>query len=113
MTTKSRKPFSCGLGPALDVINGKWKPTILWKLEERAFRFGELHRSIQGITEKMLAAQLREMESEGLVRRQDFQELPLHVEYSLTKLGIELNSILHPLANWGKIYAEEKSTADK
>ena len=105
--TKYKKPFSCGLGPALSVVTGKWKPVILWRLQERTFRFKELQRSINGITEKMLFEQLRELEVEGLIRRTEHNELPLRVEYSLTTLGQELNNILEPLAHWGKRYASK------
>lgn len=104
---KHKKPFSCGLGPALSVITGKWKPVILWRLHERTLRFSELQKSIDTITEKMLFEQLRELEVSGLIRRVDYNELPPRVEYSLTSLGEELNDLLDPLAHWGKQYASK------
>lgn len=109
---KYKKPFSCGLGPALSIITGKWKPVILWRLHDKAFRFSELQKSIDNITEKMLFEQLRELEESGLVERIDYNELPLRVEYSLTPLGRDLNDILDPLASWGKTYAHKNKLTD-
>lgn len=99
------KPYGCGIGPAFEVIGGKWKAVILWELHGQARRFGELKRLVSGITEKMLIQQLREMELDGLVDRKVFQEVPPHVEYSATKLGESLNAALGPLADWGDRYA--------
>lgn len=101
----AKKPYGCGIGPAFEVIGGKWKAVILWELNEQARRFGELKRLVPGITEKMLIQQLREMELAGLVDREVFQEVPPHVEYSTTKLGKSLNVALGPLADWGDRYA--------
>lgn len=96
------QPYSCGLGPALDVIGGKWKSLILWEVHERPVRFGELKRRVPGISEKMLIQQLREMEADGVVHREVYHEVPPKVEYSVTELGASLNEALAPLAEWGK-----------
>lgn len=94
----------CGLGMALAVIRGKWKPTIIWEVHERPLRFRELVRRIHGISEKVLFEQLRELEADGVIHRQVFDELPARVEYSLTKAGAALNEAVHSLAKWGTDY---------
>src|SRR6516162_6966529 len=75
------KTYGCGLEAALAVIGGKWKVLILWALRSEARRFGELRRSVQGISEKMLIQHLKEMEADGVVKRRDFKEVPPRVEY--------------------------------
>ena len=92
------KPESCGLGPAFQVIGGKWKALLLWRVHQEPRRFGELKRLIPEISEKMLIQTLREMEADGLVHRE--------VEYSATRLGASLDEALVPLANWGTKYAK-------
>ncbi|HEY1177548.1 MAG TPA: helix-turn-helix domain-containing protein [Phytomonospora sp.] len=92
----------CPIEAAMTVIGGKWKVSILWVLAQRPFRFGELRRSIPGLTEKVLASHLREMEDDGIVRREDFGEVPPRVEYSLTDRGTALNAALRPLGAWGR-----------
>ncbi|MFI6579143.1 winged helix-turn-helix transcriptional regulator [Nocardiopsis sp. NPDC050513] len=99
----TRRPgaYNCGLDAALDVIGGKWKVVVVWALAERPRRFGELRRAVGGVTEKVLAAHLRELEEDGIVRREDFGEVPPRVEYSLTPVGRSLNAALAPLGVWG------------
>lgn len=103
---KGEQPYSCGLGPAFEVIGGKWKALILWELHERPVRFGALKRRMPEVSEKMLIQQLREMEADGLVHREVFHEVPPRVEYSITEVGAELNQALGPLADWGERHAE-------
>ncbi|WP_048645009.1 winged helix-turn-helix transcriptional regulator [Nitratireductor soli] len=95
------QPESCGLGPAFQVIGGKWKALLLWLVHTEPRRFGELKRLVPDISEKMLIQQLREMESDGLVHREVFHQVPPRVEYSATELGKSLDEALTPLANWG------------
>jgi DNA-binding HxlR family transcriptional regulator len=104
-----KKPYVCGIGPAFEVIGGKWKALILWELNSEARRFGELKRLLSGISEKMLIQQLREMESDGLVARKVFQSVPPHVEYSATKIGAALNVALAPIADWGDHYMKQRA----
>ncbi|MFJ3924179.1 winged helix-turn-helix transcriptional regulator [Streptomyces sp. NPDC090022] len=106
MSATSRPGSShCGIDAAMGVINGKWKVLILWALtERRRCRFGELRRMIPGVTEKVLSAQLRELEADGILHREVFDEVPPRVEYSLTPLGDELNEALAPLGAWGRHY---------
>lgn len=105
MAKKNSKPYGCGIGPAFEVIGGKWKAVILWELQVGARRPGELRRLLRGISEKMLMQQLRELVSDGLVQRNAFESVPPHVEYSVTALGKSLNEALGPLADWGERFA--------
>ncbi|WP_307671520.1 helix-turn-helix domain-containing protein [Streptomyces sp. V2I9] len=109
-----RRPgaFVCGIDAAMDVIGGKWKVLILWALNERVCRFGELRRAVPGVTEKVLSSHLRELEDDGIVHREVYAEVPPRVEYSLTPLGLSLNAALEPLGRWGRdhIYRGADST---
>ncbi|MFD5338979.1 winged helix-turn-helix transcriptional regulator [Streptomyces hawaiiensis] len=104
MGTTGRRPgaYVCGTDAAMDVIGGKWKVLILWALNERPCRFGELRRELPGVTEKVLASHLRQMEADGLVHREAYDEVPPRVEYSLTARGASLNEALEPLGAWGR-----------
>jgi DNA-binding HxlR family transcriptional regulator len=96
-------PYTCGLDAALDVVGGKWKSLILWALADAGtLRFGELRREVVGITEKMLIQQLRQMETDGLIHREVYREVPPRVEYSVTEFGRSLNDALTPLGDWGE-----------
>lgn len=99
-----RKIYSCGLEAALDVVGGKWKVLILWALHDETRRFGDLRRTVQGISEKMLIQNLKEMEADGIVTRHDFREIPPRVEYGLTSFGISLSAALSPLCAWGQLH---------
>lgn len=96
------QPYSCGFGPALDVIGGKWKVLILWEVHGQPVRFGELKRRVAGISEKMLIQQLREMEADEIVHREVYHQVPPRVEYSMTEFGASLIAALTPLAEWGE-----------
>lgn len=100
------RTYICGLDAAVDLIGGKWKPLILWELSMGVRRFGELRQALAGVSEKMLAQQLREMERDGLVHRAVLAEVPPRVEYSLTSLGESLNRALEPLGDWGHSHME-------
>ncbi|RPK92433.1 MULTISPECIES: helix-turn-helix domain-containing protein [Streptomyces] len=104
MTRIVRRPgaFVCGIDAAMDVIGGKWKVLILWALDERTCRFGELRRAVTGVTEKVLSSHLKELEDDGIVHREVYAEVPPRVEYSLTPLGLSLNAALEPLGQWGR-----------
>lgn len=109
----AEKPYNCGIGPAFEVIGGKWKAVILWELNNQTCRFGELKRLVVGISEKMLIQQLRELEEDGLISRKMFNEIPPRVEYSATSLGDSLNIALGPLAVWGDNYAKNNYAQKK
>ncbi|MEV7196657.1 helix-turn-helix domain-containing protein [Streptomyces sp. NPDC093510] len=105
---KDSKPYACGLDAAVDVVGGKWKPMILWALHSGVtLRFGELRRHIAGVSEKVLIQQLRELESDGIVHREVYREVPPKVEYSLTDLGQSLNAALLPLGLWGDEHMQQ------
>ena len=97
-----KRPYVCGLEAAVDVIDGKWKVLIILALNQQRCRFWELRRLVQGVTEKVLTQQLRELEADGIVHRESYDSRPPTVEYSLTELGEELNTALGPLGAWGK-----------
>ncbi len=97
-----KKVSSCTLDHTLNMIGGKWKLIILWYLEKSTMRFSELEKSITGISQKMLTASLRELESDGLISRKVFAVVPPKVEYSLTKKGVSLNLVLKELDKWGE-----------
>jgi DNA-binding HxlR family transcriptional regulator len=85
---------------AVNMIIGKWKIDILWVLLGGAQRFGELRRGLPGITQHMLTAQLRALESDGLVRRDAYAEIPPRVEYVLTPRALSLKPIFLDLMAW-------------
>ncbi len=102
----------CGFAHAIGVIKGKWKPTIIWELHAQPIRFGELRRRLGGISEKMLFEQLRQLEADGIVHRQAFEEeSTLRVEYSLTEAGAALNDAAHRLAEWGECHRQRPAAA--
>lgn len=101
-TSAGGSRYSCGLDAAIDVVGGKWKPLILWALHHRPHRFGELRREVGAITEKVLIQQLRELERDGIVHREVYDQVPPKVVYSLTPLGRSLNKALEPLGDWGE-----------
>lgn len=100
-----KKHYDCGIGPAFEAVGGKWKVAILWELAGASHRFGELKRKVQGVTEKMLIQQLRELERDGLITRTVFPEVPPRVDYALTEWGLSLNKALAPIADWGEAFA--------
>ena len=97
----SKKMVSCEVETTLQIIGGRWKVLIIRELLPGVKRFGELQRALQGITQKMLTQQLREMEQHGIVHRQVYPEIPPKVEYSLTPLGESLQPILNAMHEWG------------
>ncbi|HIX76311.1 MAG TPA: helix-turn-helix transcriptional regulator [Candidatus Fusicatenibacter merdavium] len=99
---------ACPVETTLTLIGDKWKVLILRDLMPGTKRFGELKKSIGGVSQKVLTAQLRAMEKSGLVTRTVYPEVPPRVEYSLTELGRSLKPILDAMQSWGEGYKEEK-----
>ena len=93
---------ACPVETTLTMIGDKWKVLILRDLLSGTKRFGELKKSIGSVSQKVLTAQLRDMEQNGLVHREVFAEVPPRVEYSLTELGRSLKPILDAMWNWGE-----------
>ncbi len=94
---------ACPVETCLEMLSGKWKPRILWKIyQNEVTRFNELQRNIAGgITAKMLTQQLRSLEDDGLIIREVFPVVPPHVEYRLSEFGQTLIPVLDAIANWG------------
>ena len=101
-----RKSHSSRLprGTTLTLIGDKWKVLILRDLMPGTKRFGELKKSVGNVSQKVLTAQLRAMEENGLVHREVYAEVPPRVEYSLTELGKSLKPILDSMQAWGEAY---------
>ena len=97
------KQYHCNIEVIVDVIGGKWKMLILWNLREGVKRFNELGRLIPGSTQKMLTAQLRELERDGIVFRKVYPQVPPKVEYDLTKWGQAMCPALDSLLEWAAL----------
>ena len=96
---------NCPVTPVVQMLQGKWKLQILYELCIKCpMRFGELKKSIGHVTQKVLTAQLRQMEQSGLLTRTVYPEVPPRVEYSLTDLGYSLKPILDAMWDWGTAY---------
>ena len=104
------KQLFCPTETALGIIGGKWKGMILWCLCRRTMRFGELHRAMPGITQRMLTKQLRDLEDFRIVDRKVYPQVPPKVEYSLSVHGRTLKPILDDLELWSKDYLETNIT---
>lgn len=91
---------TCSMTRTMGVLGGKWKPILIAHLGERSVRFGQLAQRVPLISRKVLAEQLKELEADGVVRREAFAELPPRVEYSLTAHGLALLPILGQLRAW-------------
>ena len=98
---------TCGMSIAIDVVGGKWKMHLMWVLAEGPVRFGQIRRKLDGVSEKVLAENLRQLEASGVVHRELYAEVPPRVEYSLTPLGESLNEALMPLEAWGDRHRDE------
>lgn len=100
----------CAVEAALSIIGGKWKLKIYKALRNPgAQRFTAISKSLGDISEKTLTAQLRELETDGIVSRTVYPEVPPRVEYTLTDLGRSLESVFSSLDDWGKAYIQQKS----
>lgn len=98
------KPFAYAMG----LIGGKWKMHILfWLRSKEVMRYSELKRALEGVTHKMLSNQLKELEKDGLIIRNEYPQVPPKVEYSLSELGNSLMPILHEICLWGHQHIDE------
>ena len=92
---------TCPVERSLDIIGGKWKVCILWKLQSEPMRFGALKREMPDITQKMLTQQLRDLEAADLIHREVFMQIPPKVEYSITDFGRTLAPMTDFISDWG------------
>ncbi len=106
MKRKSELP-ECPVATTVSLIGSKWKLLIIRNLRQRPWRFNELQRSLDGISQKVLTDSLRELIQDGLVIRNDFKSNPPHVEYSLSELGENLMPIIDTMADFGNQYKKQ------
>lgn len=100
--TEKEYKYNWGIDATLDVIGGKWKPLVIYELNDQTLRFSQLLARVQPrITQRMLTKDLRELEEDGLVTRKVYTQVPPKVEYSLTETGKSLIPILNQLCEWG------------
>ena len=109
MKTKDELP-DCPVATTVQLIGNKWKLLILRNLLVRPWRFNELHKSLEGISQKVLTDSLRQMEADGIITRTVFPEVPPRVEYALSELGESMRPILQSMENWGTEYKASKAT---
>ena len=103
---------ACPVETTLTLISDKWKVLILRDLMTGTKRFGELKKSLSGISQKVLTSQLRQMEASGLIMRRVYAEVPPRVEYSLTELGASLQPVLLAMQDWGMAYKKRLLQAE-
>ena len=94
--------YECPVTSAMDVIGGKWKPMILFFIYKGVNRFGKLSGLLEGVSKRTLTKQLRDLESDGVLDRKVFAEVPPRVEYSLTEKGHSLLPVIKVLYEWGE-----------
>lgn len=105
MKTKDELP-ECPVATTVQLIGNKWKLLIIRNLRMRPWRFNELYRDLEGISRKVLTESLRSMESDGLITRTVYPEVPPRVEYALSELGETMRPILDAMESWGTSYKE-------
>lgn len=103
----------CPVDIGLNMLSGKWKLAILWRLTKGTVRFNELQRCLPKITQKTLTQQLRELERDGLITRQVYPEVPPKVEYDLSELGKTVIPVLDSLCQWGKDYQAKRQAMSR
>jgi DNA-binding HxlR family transcriptional regulator len=105
MLTKEELP-ECPVATTVALIGSKWKLLIIRNLLQRPWRFNELKKDLDGISQKVLTDSLRSMEEDGLITRTVYPEVPPRVEYALSDLGLTLKPILDSMVAWGNAYKE-------
>lgn len=103
MMTKEEMP-ACPVATTVELIGSKWKLLIIRNLLARPWRFNELKKDLAGISQKVLTDSLRSLESDGIITRTAYPEVPPRVEYALSELGGTLQPILDSMAEWGEFY---------
>ena len=105
MRTKEELP-ACPVATTVQLIGSKWKLLILRDLQARPWRFNELKKELEGISQKLLTDSLRSMEEDGIVTRTVYPEVPPRVEYALSALGESMRPIIQAMETWGREYQE-------
>lgn len=103
MRTKDEMP-ACPVATTVQLIGSKWKLLIMWNLLKRPWRFNELRRDLDGISQKVLTDSLRSMEEDGIITRTVYPEVPPRVEYALSDLGESMRPIIQAMEQWGTEY---------
>lgn len=98
---------ACPVATTVQMIGSKWKLLIMRNLLLRPWRFNELQRSLEGISQKVLTDSLRSMEADGIITRTVYPEVPPRVEYALSDLGETMRPIISAMEQWGKAYKEQ------
>ena len=108
MLTKEELP-ACPVATTVALVGSKWKLLIIRNLLERPWRFNELQRDLEGISQKVLTDSLRSMEADGIITRTVYPEVPPRVEYALSGLGESMRPILDAMAEWGSSYQRRQA----
>lgn len=106
---KSRKKVGCPVEVTIRIIGGRWKVLVIHNLLDGHKRFNELQRLLVGIAPRTLTKQLRELESDGIISRTAYPEIPPRVEYELTDLGRSIQPVLNAMGKWGEDYTHRES----
>ena len=106
MLTKEELP-ACPVATTVQMIGSKWKLLIMRNLLQRPWRFNELKKNLEGISQKVLTDSLRSMESDGIIIRTVYPEVPPRVEYALSELGESMRPIMDAMEAWGRAYKEQ------
>ena len=109
MKTKNELP-DCPVATTVALIGNKWKLLIMRNLLVRPWRFNELHKDLEGISQKVLTDSLRQMEADGIITRTVYPEVPPRVEYALSELGESMRPILMSMQEWGNSYKAQKKS---
>ena len=103
---KRKELPECDVATTVQIIGNKWKLLIMRNLLMRPWRFNELRKSLDGVSQKVLTDSLRQLESDGIILRTVYPEVPPRVEYSLTELGESMRPVLSAMGDWGKVYKD-------
>ena len=106
---KNPKDYNCPLDATISKIGGKYKAVILYHLKHSTLRYSQIRKLIPSITDKMLAQQLRELESDNLIVRKVYPVVPPRTEYSMSDLGQTLAPILDAMCEWGRQFMQERA----
>src|SRR5437660_1155716 len=109
MAVSKKEVGECPVDAMMRVMDGRWKGTILWRLQDGPRRTSELKRSIPGITERMLIRHLQELVADGIVKRDDQKTIPPCVYYSLSPYGRTLGPVVQMMCNWGRSHLKRLS----